>query len=176
MNIEEYLSELMSDDELSNLLSKQHYNFAHKLMPYIVENHFQDILNHVVNKTADSFVVQLWNEYSDDSMSEYNSLVYPTYHFAKPTEELELIYFVMPSPRKITEAAYTAILFMMDNSLPFQWRRSYFTLELGLAEAPYWVLGEWKNSQHINLGTFELEPTLENFLKRVVLEGENRWC
>ena len=27
------------------------------------------------------------------------------------TEELELIYFIMPAPRKITEVAYAAILF-----------------------------------------------------------------
>ncbi len=175
MDIQEYFKGLMSDDKLSEILNKQHYGFAHELMPYIVQNHFQDLLNHVVNKTADNWIMQLWNKYSDNSMDEYNSLIYPTYHFAKPTEELELIYFVMPAPRKSPEAAYTAILFMMDDSLPSQWIRSYFTLELALAEAPYWVLGEWDNSQHINLGTFEFEPTLENFLARVVSEGKDRW-
>ena len=147
MNIQEYFQGLMSDDQLNEILNKQHYSFAHELMPYVMENHFQDLLNHVVNKTVDDWITQLWNKYSDNSMSEYNSLICPTYHFAKPTKELSLIYFVMPAPRKSPEAAFVAILFMMDDSLPSQWRRSYFTLELALTAAPYWVLGGWDNSQ-----------------------------
>lgn len=62
MDIQEYLKGLMSNDKLIEILNKQHYGFVHELMPYIVQNHFQDLLNHVVNKTADNWIMQLWNK------------------------------------------------------------------------------------------------------------------
>jgi hypothetical protein len=52
MNIQEYFSELTSDQELSNAINKQHYSFAHRMMPYIVNNQFHNLVSNVINESA----------------------------------------------------------------------------------------------------------------------------
>jgi hypothetical protein len=75
----------------------------------------------------------------------------------------------MPAPRVPTEAAYAAVMFAVDkNRLPSEWLRYYFTLELALDTSAHWVLGAWDDSNHLNFGDFEYEPTVENFLKIIV--------
>lgn len=176
MDIQEYFKGLISDQQFSKTLNQQHYAFAHKLMPYIVENHFQELVSKVVDKSAQNWILQLWNECSELSIPEYTAVVYPISHFIKQSDELGLIYITMPAPRVSPEAAYAAVIFSIDNVLPSNWLRSYFTLELGLATSAHWMLGEWDNSNHINRGEFKHEPTIKNFLATVIEEGKSRWC
>jgi hypothetical protein len=175
MDIQEYFKGLISDQQFSKALNRQHYTFAHKLMPYIVENHFHELVSKVVDESAQSWILQLWNQCSEISIPEYTAVICPTCHFIKPFDELGLIYIAMPAPRVSTEAAYIAVCFLIDKSVPSEWLRSYYTLELGLATSAYWVLGEWENSNHINRGEFKHEPTIKNFLTTVIAEAKSRW-
>lgn len=175
MEIQEYFKGLISNQQFSEALHRQHYSFAHKFMPYIVENHFPELVSKIANESAQSWIVQVWNECCDLSIPEYTAIAYPTFHFINPSDELGLIYIDMPTPRVATEAAYAAVIFLINNGSPSEWLRSYFTLELGLAKSAYWLLGGWDNSTHINLGEFKSEPTIQNFLTTVIAVGTSKW-
>lgn len=145
------------------------------MMPYIVRNHFHDLVSKVINKSAQDWILQLWCEGSEIPGSNYASLVHPKCHFIQPSDEIGVILISMPAPRVPTEAAHIAVVFLVDkHRSPSEWLRYYFTLELGLGTSAYWVLGAWDNSSHINLGGFEYEPTVENFLAVAVAEGQRR--
>lgn len=176
MDIQEYFKGLINNQQFSEMLNQQHYTFAHKLMPSIVDNHFQELVNKVINKSAQDWILKLWKECSDIQIINYTALVYPICNFTRHSENIGLIYITMPAPRVSPEAAYIAVIFLIDDDLPSDWLRSYFTLELGLAASAYWTLGEWDNSNHINLGEFKDEPSLNNFLTTVIEEGKSRWC
>jgi hypothetical protein len=175
MDIQEYFKGLISNQQFSDGLHRQHYVFAHQLMPYIVENQFSELVSKVANESAQSWISQVWNECSDISISNYTAVVHPTFHFMNPSDELGLIYIAMPAPRVPPEAAYAAVIFLIDNGSPSEWLRSYFTLELGLAKSAYWVLGGWDNCNHVNLGEFKYEPNIKNFLTTVIAVGKSRW-
>lgn len=188
MNVQEVVNsmfeKIMSDDRrLSEILNKQHYHFAHKLIPYIVDNSFSKVLNSFTDETTEDLISQLWNDFCNNPIPKYNLAVHPRFYLAKSEvfeelelEDLGLIYFVMPAPRKPTEALYGAIVFMIDNDIPSsEWTRSYFTLELGLGELPYWMLGKWEDGRHGSIRELELEPTLGNFLVAVIGEAKRRW-
>jgi hypothetical protein len=87
----------------------------------------------------------------------------------------------MPAPRVIAEAAYTAIIFLIDDDRPSDWLCSYYSLELGscisTSQSVRWVLAKWDLIElaHCNLGTFESEPTLKNFLAVVVSKAKSEW-
>lgn len=179
MNQQEYIRQIMlaeqdAQADLSKKLNQQHYKFAHKLMPYMSENYFDKLVSEVLDNGLQNWVLQVWSSCADESMLNYCKVVYPKCQFIKPSDELGLIYFVMPAPRVTTEAAYIAIIFLIDDDEPSEWLRSYFTLELGAFNS--WILGEWDDSTHINRGNFQSEPTLENFLATIVAEGQSRWC
>ncbi|MGB3693192.1 MAG: hypothetical protein WA865_20005 [Spirulinaceae cyanobacterium] len=175
MDFQEYLKGMISDQKFSEVLHKQHYSFAHKIIPYIVENHFPELVSKILDQSVQSWILQLWNEYAEISIPEYTKAVYPTCNFIQPSDNVGLIYFVMPSPRVSPEVLYAAAIFFMDDDAPSEWLRGYFTLELGLSTSAYWTLCEWDDSNHINLGGFEYEPTLENFLKVVIAEAKKKW-
>lgn len=168
--------------EFGEKLHRQHYDFAHKLIPEIVQNYFDELISKVINDSAQEWILQLWNNCADDTILNYCTVAHPICNFIKPSDELSLIYFVMPAPRVNPEAAYTAIIFSIDDDPPSEWLRSYFTLELGVyvASPIHWILGEWDHLEgtraHFNKGEFKLKPILENFLATVVAEGQNRWC
>ncbi|MFM2060349.1 MAG: hypothetical protein RLZZ507_19 [Cyanobacteriota bacterium] len=175
MDISEYFKGLISNQQFSENLNQQHYNFAHQLMPYVVENNFPDLLNRVINESAQNWLLQIWNKYSDLEIPSYTALVHPICSSINHSEDIGLIYITMPAPRVSPEVAYIAIVFKIDNDSPSDWLRSYFTLELGLTTSAYWTLGEWNKSNHINLGEFMYEPTLNNFLVTVMTEFKRRW-
>lgn len=174
MDIQEYFKGMMSAQEFSETLNQQHYSFAHKLMPYIVENHFSKLVRKFSDQSAQAWILQLWNKCSEISISEYTEAVYPSCHFVQPSNEIGVIYLVMPSPRVNPEALYAAVVFFTSIDSPSEWLRAYFTLELGLSTSPYWTLGEWDEAGHNNLGEFEYEVTLENFLKVVIAVANRR--
>lgn len=162
-------------EELSAKLNRQHYGFAHKAIPYVIQNHFDDLISNVINNLAQAWTLQLWNDCADESMDNYNMVVCPACKFIKLSDNLGLIYFVMPAPRVSTEAVYTAIIFLIDDDPPSDWLRFYFTLELGTPMR--WVLGEWDCLEltHSNQGDFKLEPTLDNFLSVAIDVTRSRW-
>ncbi|MBN4003862.1 hypothetical protein [Nostoc sp. LPT] len=176
MDIQEYFNGVINNQQLNEMLNQQHYTFAHKIMPYIVENNFQELVSKVIDKSAQDWILQLWNKCSGIQNYNYTSLIYPICNFTRHSEDIGLIYIAMPAPRVSPEAAYIAVIFLIDDDLPSDWLRSYFTLELGLAASAYWTLGEWDNSNHINLGNFKAQPNLNNFLTTVIAEIQSRWC
>lgn len=176
MNIQEIFSGLITDQQFGEAINKQHYSFVHVTMPYIVKNHFHDLIGMVNNDSAQDWILQIWCDSSEILNSDYAALVYPKCHLIKPSDEIGIILISMPDPRVPTEAAYTAVVFAEDKYCsPSEWLRYYFTLELGLDSSAYWVLGAWDDSNHLNLGKFEYEPTIENFLSVVLVKGQKMW-
>jgi hypothetical protein len=178
-------------EQLAELLHRQHYDFAHKLVPYIISEHFDDLISGLANNSAQQWICRIWKDSGDAALANYSAAVYPVCQFIKASDEIGVVYFVMPAPRTTGEALYTSIVFLMDEDLPSTWLSRYFTLELGslLIPSPYlqvsmedgdpsvrWTFAEWDHSEHINRGKFEFEPTLNNFLSAVVAEAQNDWC
>jgi hypothetical protein len=162
---------IISNQEFEKSLNEQHYNFAHRIVPHLIDNYFSELVNSCINKTAQDWIVKIWNDCLNNSHNQYTSLVYPTCNILMQSDKIGLIYFVMPAPRIPPEAAYSTAIFIKEKTSPTKWQRRYFTLELGLANSAYWVLGEWKNFVHHNYDNFEPEPTLQNFLTQVLLKG-----
>jgi hypothetical protein len=172
-------------EHLGELLHRQHYDFAHKTVPYVIENHFDTLISSVSDGTIQEWIFQIWNNSGDDVLVNYSIAVHPDCKFLKISEDIGVIYFVMPAPRPQGETLYTAIVFLMDEDLPSTWLRRYFTLELGsyvpstLLEngnsSVHWTFAEWADSCHLNRGSFKFQPTLENFLGAAVNEAESTW-
>ena len=175
MSIEDYFNKRISVQQFSDAVNKQHYTFAHKTIPYIVQKHLNDLVGNIFNATIQDWIFNIWLKGSEDLILNYVNLFYPKCHFFDPVDDINVIIISMPDPRIPPEAAYTAVIFIGDkNYSPSEWVRFYFTLELGLDESVFWVLGEWSDSEHINLGKFQYKPTLENFFSVVVAEVQNR--
>ncbi len=177
-------------EQLGKLIHRQHYDFAHKVIPYIIENHADNLISGLADNSTQEWLCRIWNDGGDSVLNNYSAAVYPACQFVKASEEIGLVYFVMPAPRTSGEALYTAIVFLMDEDLPSTWLWRYFTLELGsyLVSLPHlsisiddpdpavgWTFAEWSDSQHINRGKFEYEPTLNNFLAVVISEAKSDW-
>jgi hypothetical protein len=177
-------------EQLAELLHRQHYDFAHKLVPYIIREHFDDLISGLANNSTQQWICRIWKDSGDASLANYSAAAYPTCQFIKASDEIGVVYFVMPTPRTSGEALYTSIVFLMDEDLPSTWLWRYFTLELGslLVSSPHlkiskegedpsvdWTFAEWDDSSHINRGKFELEPTLNNFLAAAVAEAQSDW-
>jgi hypothetical protein len=177
-------------EQLGELLHRQHYNFAHKLIPYIIGEHFDELISGLANNSAQQWICRIWKDSGDAALVNYSVAVYPTCQFVKASDEIGVVYFVMPAPRTTTEALYMTIVFLMDRGSPSTWLWRYFTLELGslLISSPYlkvsmedgdssvrWTFAEWDNYKHINRGEFKFEPTLNNFLSTAVAEAQSDW-
>ncbi|NJL19713.1 MAG: hypothetical protein HC895_01035 [Leptolyngbyaceae cyanobacterium SM1_3_5] len=192
------LKEIMQMGEISaaklqELLHRQHYDFAHKLIQHLVEKQFSDLIASCINGSIQDWISQIWSKNAgDNSLCYYSLAVQPVCQFVKMSDELGLIYFTMPAPRTTGEALYTAIAFLMDENQPSDWLRRYFTLELGAYSIPSsspllditrededppvgWTFAEWENFSHINRGKFKHEPTLKNFLSAIVTEVKDDW-
>jgi hypothetical protein len=176
VDIRNYLSAFVSDEQFSHEASKQHYSFAHGVMPYIVENHFHDLVAKVIDESAQNWLFQVWCEDFEITGSNYSALVYPRCQFVRPVDEVGVVLISMPAPRVPPEAVYAAVVFNINEEQdPSQWLRYYFTLELGLGTSVNWIIGEWNDSAHMNLGEFENDLTVESFLDFVVSKGQERW-
>lgn len=177
-------------EELQELLHRQHYVFAHRILPYVVENQFDELVSHIEDGSVQEWILQGWKDVGENQLTVYSTVVQPVCQFVKPTEEIGVVYFLMPSPRTTGEAVYTAIVFLIDDSASKSWLRRYFTLELGAffspstssmlldAESPrsvHWTFAEWSNSEHSNYGSFNEAPTLENFLKSAINKAASGW-
>lgn len=177
-------------ETLQELLHRQHYAFAHKILPYVVENQFDELVSCIADGSIQEWILQGWKDVGEDQLAVYSVVVQPLCQFVKPAEEIGVLYFLMPSPRTTGEAVYTAIVFLIDESAPESWLRRYFTLELGAffsltassmlldAESQrsvHWTFAGWSHSKHSNYGSFSEIPTLENFLKSAVNKAASDW-
>jgi hypothetical protein len=175
---------------LSQLLHRQHYDFAHKSIQYLMKDNFDDLISSLTDNSTQEWICQIWGDNGDDILAKYSNGVHPVSQFVKASDEIGLVYFAMPAPRATAEALYTCIIFLMDGEFPSKWLRRYFTLELGLllVPSPYlqvsneveeqsvgWIFAEWNDFEHLNRGEFEPEPTLNNFLLTAIAEAQNGW-
>jgi hypothetical protein len=136
-------------EQLEELLHRQHYDFVHKVVPYLIENHFDELIAKISNGSVQEWITQIWNNSGDTPLENYSASVQPVCKFIKASEEIGVIYFLMPAPRTTGETLYTAIIFLIDEDLPSLWLRRYFTLELGayfLPSSKLRMLGEEVNS------------------------------
>lgn len=60
--------------EFGEKLHRQHYDFAHKLIPEIVQNYFDELISKVINDSAQEWILQLWNNCADDTIAILNEL------------------------------------------------------------------------------------------------------
>jgi len=177
-------------EKLGDLLHRQHYDFAHKLVPYIIEKHFDELISGLADNSSQEWICRIWKDSGNVTLANYSVAVHPICQFAKASDGIGVVYFVMPTPRTSGETLYTAIVFLMSEDLPSTWLQRYFTLELGslLVQSPdlkvfiedgepsvHWTFAEWSDSKHINHGKFKFEPTLDNFLAAAVEEAQSEW-
>jgi hypothetical protein len=163
-------------EQLVELLHRQHYDFAHKLVPCIIMEHFDDLISSLTDNSTQQWICQIWRDNGDATLVNYSTAVYPTCQFIRASDEIGVVYFVMPTPRTTAEALYTSIVFLMNEDLPSTWLWRYFTLELGslFVPSPYlqvsiedgdssvsWIFAEWDDSSH--------------FLSAAVAEAQSDW-
>jgi hypothetical protein len=170
--------------QLEQLLHRQHYDFAHKLVPYLTWERFDELIHAFETDSAQEWINEIWSNTGDSPLESFSVAAYPICKLQKISEEIGVIYFVMPAPRTTGEVVYSSIVFLMDQQPSSLWLRRYFTLELGAhisfsssSEVPpaYWVLAEWDNSQHSNYGEFPSSPTLSNFVSKIIDIAEKDW-
>ncbi len=155
-------SKTMSEIEKS--LHDQHYYFAHILIPNIIENNFWSLIKSISENNLQEYMLDLWNGCASDVFPDYSKIIYPTCDYIKKFDNIGIIYINMPAPRQASEAVYSTILFLIDNSSN-DWKRSYFTLEFGWQR---WAFKGWSDSfTHCSYESefdFGLEPNLDNFI------------
>lgn len=187
--IQTRLREVMSMGEsgtkqLEELLHRQHYDFAHKLVPYLIWERFDELINAFEIDAAQQWINEIWSNLGNTPLESLSIVVYPICQLKKISEQIGVIYFVMPAPRTTGEVVYSGIVFLMDQEPPELWLRRYFTLELGaytsssysLESSPaHWTLAEWDTSIHSNYGSFPLSPTLSNFLSKIIDVSKRGW-
>jgi hypothetical protein len=162
----------IESNRIGKELHDQHYQFAHRIIPCIVESQFDELIHCFSQNTLQDWIIQIWQGLIDDSLDYYSSCVFPFCDFVKSGENIGVIYFQMPSPRQAAEALYTAIVFLIDDESPSTWLRCYFTLEMGCQR---WLLGRWENDEHHNLGEFPFQPTIDAFISHIVLQSQLDW-
>lgn len=98
-------------ERLGESLHRQHYSFAHKLVPCIIEEHFDDLISGLADGSSQEWICRIWKDHGDVTLANYSSAVYPVCQFIKASNEIGVVYFVMPAPRTSGEALYTGIVF-----------------------------------------------------------------
>jgi hypothetical protein len=170
--------------QLEELLHRQHYDFAHKLVPYLAWERFDELIRAFENDSAQEWINEIWSNLGDAPLESLSVTVYPICQLKKISSEIGVIYFAMPAPRTTGEVVYSSIVFLMDQEPSSLWLRRYFTLELGAyiassssleASPAHWTLAEWDTSKHLNYGEFPLSPTLGNFLSKIIDIVQENW-
>jgi hypothetical protein len=174
-------------EQLQKLLHRQHYDFAHKAVPYLIWERFDELIQAFETDSAQEWINEIWSDFGDAPLKNFSVPVYPICEFEKFSAEIGLIYFIMPAPRTTGEVVYSSAVFLMDKEPCSTWLRRYFTLELGAYFPEYndpahWTLAEWDweparhcNNKHSNYGEFPLVPTLSNFLSEIADVAKKGW-
>ena len=79
-------------EQLGEFLHRQHYDFAHKLVPYITGEYFDDLLSGITDNSTQEWICRIWNDSSDARLTNYSVAVYPVCQFIKASDEIGVVY------------------------------------------------------------------------------------
>ena len=78
----------IESNRIGKVLHDQHYQFAHRVIPHILENQFDELIHCFSQNTMQDWIVQIWQDLSDDSLDYYSSYVFPLCDFVKSEENM----------------------------------------------------------------------------------------
>jgi hypothetical protein len=140
---------------------RQHYDFAHRLLPKLIADSPDRVLDILAGEQGDSFVEQMWRFAAEGVPEAQRIAERPVRHVRHlPMGQLAVI-LALPPAAAVTEAHLVAIV----STAPKGAR--YFTLESGVdfpEETARTVFCEWTSGSHVNFGSgpaAEVDPFLD---------------
>lgn len=142
---------------------RQHYDFAHRILPKLVAENADRVLDILAGEQGESFLDQMWR-FSGENVPEGQRIAErPVRHVRHLPPGTLAVVLALPSPAAVTEAHFVAVVSTQPKGA------RYFTLELGVdfpSEDPRTVFCEWAGGSHVNFGTGPA-PELGAFLDAV---------
>lgn len=167
----------MVDSLLSNVLNvpkarKQHYYFAHRVLPALAHASPEKVLNFLRSAEGDAFLLDLWNAVGDEIEGFADEgRVAPeglSYFVRKLEAQSQIAIVRLPTPERLNEAHFVGLVFSPARRAFMFWKPSvsvrYFTLEIGVGRT---ILGEWTKRGHANYGDGP-QPNEEEFIRTIL--------
>ena len=167
----------MTDSLLNALLNapkarKQHYYFAHAVLPALVHANPEKMLAILQSAEGDSYLLDLWNSIGKDIEDlEDEDLVTPeglSYFIKNLDEQSQIVLVRLPAPEKRSEAYFIGLVFSPKRRSFMFWKTSifvrYFTLEIGMGRT---IIGEWTKRGHANYGDGP-QPNEDEFIRAIL--------
>ena len=63
-------------EKLGDLLHRQHYDFAHKLVPYIIEKHFDELISGLADNSSQEWICRIWKDSGNVTLANYSVAVH----------------------------------------------------------------------------------------------------
>lgn len=130
---------------------RQHYDFAHRLLPKLIADSPDRVLDILAGDQGEAFLDQMWRFAADGVPEEQKIAEKPVRHVRHLATGQMVVVLVLPAPVAVTEAHLLALV----GSRPKGSR--YFTLELGTeipsGDTARAVFCEWSEGKHLNFGT-----------------------
>ena len=147
-----------------------HYNFAHRILPNLLENLQNQIHEVLSGPSKDAFLLDLWQRMETELGVQEPS---DGLHCEElPLSNGQSVFVIhMPPPTQTPQALYVGIVFSISDGThnTDNYSFQYFTLELGaslFSDEPAWMLGGWDGSKHLNRGRL-IDNQVETFRKAI---------
>lgn len=143
---------------------RQHYDFAHRLLPKLIADSPDRVLDILAGEQGESFLEQMWRFASDGVPEKDRIAERPVRHIRRLGMGQLVVVLAMPAAVEITEAHLVALV----DARPSGTR--YFTLEHGTnfpEETPRTVFCEWAGASHLNMGSGPEAADMGAFLDRI---------
>lgn len=163
---------------------RQHYIFAHQMLPALLEEDRKQILGSLLMAERDEFLRDVWDYVGEqlDGSDERNTPFEPVGLSAQVIENSPYATFIiqLPQPERALEAFFAGIVFGPFTGLSAETAGTvpyrYFTLELALGgdeNLAQTMFCEWRDGSHLNMGEGP-PPETEPFfaaIQQVLLDG-----
>lgn len=129
---------------------RQHYDFAHRILPKLIAESPDRVLDILAGEQGDSFLEQMWKHASEAVPEDQRIAERPARHVRHLPLGRMAVVIALPTPLAVTEAHFVAVVAAAPKSV------RYFTLELGVDypnEEPRTVFCEWTGGSHMNFGS-----------------------
>ena len=129
---------------------RQHYDFAHRLLPKLIADSPDRVLDILAGEQGDSFLEQMWRFAADGVPEDQRIAAKPVRHVRHLGLGQLAVVLTLPAPAAVTEAHLVCIVAARPSGT------RYFTLELGMeipAESARTVFCEWTEGKHVNFGS-----------------------
>ena len=129
---------------------RQHYDFAHRLLPKLLADSPDRVLDILAGDQGEAFLEQMWRFAADGVPEDQRIAAKPVRHVRHLGMGQLAVVLALPAPEAVTEAHLVAIVAARPKVT------RYFTLEHGMeipADSARTVCCEWTEGKHVNFGT-----------------------